>query len=115
MSRGELWWVDFDPSMGNEVGKRGPALIVGRDALVRSTLEHGTGTVTVVPLTSSVTTVYSFQVLLPTGTGSLERDSKAQVEQIRAVSVGRLVERIGRVPERVSRKVDDAIRLYLGL
>ena len=115
MSRGELWWVDFDPSMGTEVAKRRPALIVGRDALVRSTLERGSGTVTVVPVTSSVAKVYSFQVLLSAGIGGLERDSKAQAEQIRTVSVRRLVERIGKVPERVSRQVDDAIRLYLGL
>lgn len=115
MSRGELWWVDFDPSMGAEAGKRRPALIVGRDALVRATLEHGSGTVTVVPVTSSLTKVYPFQVLLPAGTGGLERDSKVQAEQIRTVSVTRLVERMGKVPERVSRQIDDAIRLYLGL
>jgi len=115
VSRGELWWLDFDPSVGTEVGKRRPALIVGRDALVRATLEHARGTVTVVPVTSSVTKVYPFHVFLPARTGGLERDSKAQAEQIRTVSVARLVERIGKVPERVSREVDAAIRLYLGL
>jgi mRNA interferase MazF len=45
----------------------------------------------------------------------LAKDSKAQAEQIRTVSVTRLVERVGRVPERVSREVDNAIRIYLGL
>jgi mRNA interferase MazF len=110
-----LWWVDFDSSEGTEVGKRKPALIVGRDALVRATLEHARGTVTVVPVTSSVTKVYPFQVLLKAGTGGLPHASKAQAEQIRTVSVARLAERIGKVPERVSHEVDAAIRMYLGL
>ena len=115
MSRGELWWVDFDPSVGNEVGKRRPALIVGRDALSTAALSHPGGTVTVVPVTSSVSKVYPFQVLVPGGTGGLTKDSKAQAEQIRTVSVTRLVDRIGKVPERVCREVDNAIRIYLGL
>jgi mRNA interferase MazF len=82
---------------------------------VTATLEHGRGTVTVVPLTSNTANVYPFHVLLPAGIAGLARDSKAQAEQLRAVSVRRLIERVGRVPERISREVDGAIRLYLGL
>ena len=40
MSRGELWRVDFDPSVGSEVGKRRPALIVGRDEGGRAFVAH---------------------------------------------------------------------------
>jgi len=115
VSRGELWWVDFHPSVGSELGKRRPALIVGREALSRAAIEHGRGTVTVAPLTSNISNVFEFHVLLSAGTTGLHSASKVQAEQIRTVSVARLVQRIGQVPETISRDVDRAIRLYLGL
>lgn len=82
---------------------------------MRQALQNRDGTVTVVPVTSNVENVYDFHVFLPAGTGGLDRDSKAQAEQIRTVSVARLASRVGRVSERVSADVDRAIRLYLGL
>ncbi|MGC4175874.1 type II toxin-antitoxin system PemK/MazF family toxin [Demequina sp.] len=115
VSRGDLWWLDLDPSVGSAAAGRRPVLIVGREALVNYSMGRGTGTVTVVPLTSNTSTIHDFQVLLPAGTGGLTKDSKAQAEQLRTVSVQRLTERIGKVPERVSREVDEAIRIYLGL
>jgi mRNA interferase MazF len=32
MKRGEVWWVNFDPSVGGEIQKRRPAVIVSNDA-----------------------------------------------------------------------------------
>jgi mRNA interferase MazF len=32
MLRGEVWWVDFDPSLGSEIRKTRPAVIVSNDA-----------------------------------------------------------------------------------
>ncbi|MFQ5542554.1 MAG: type II toxin-antitoxin system PemK/MazF family toxin [Candidatus Binatia bacterium] len=32
MKRGEVWWVSFDPSVGGEIQKRRPAVIVSNDA-----------------------------------------------------------------------------------
>ncbi|WP_062303022.1 type II toxin-antitoxin system PemK/MazF family toxin [Demequina subtropica] len=112
--RGEIWRADLDPARGFESAKVRPVLIVGRPTLVAAAMRMG-GTVTVVPLTSSVAKVFDFQVLLPAGTGGLEVDSKAQAEQIRTLSVSRLLARVGAVPSEVSARVDAAIRLYLGL
>jgi len=78
-------------------------------------MTRANGMVTVVPVTSNTASVYPFQVLLPAGTGGLTVTSKAQAEQIRTVSVARLVERIGAVPTQVSARIDAAIRVYLGL
>jgi len=94
---------------------RRPAIIVGRDAFARQAMQHANGTVTVVPITSNVERVYEFQVFLPAGTGGISRDSKAQAEQIRTISVNRLKERLGVVSETTSQELDGAIRLYLGL
>ncbi len=115
VSRGDVWWVDLDPVRGSEAAKRRPAVIVGRDALVKAAMTRANGMVTVVPVTTNTTNVYPFQVLLPAGTGGLPTASKAQAEQIRTISVTRLVERIGAVPPPVSNAIDNAIRLYLGL
>jgi len=115
VSRGEVWWVELDPAKGSEATKRRPAVIVGRDVFARQAMHHPHGTVTVVPITTNVERVYDFQVFLPAGTGGLARDSKAQAEQIRTVSVGRLNARIGVLGGEISATIDDAIRLYLGL
>ena len=48
MKRGEVWWVEFDPSVGREVRKRRPAVIVSNDAANRNLAR-----VVVAPLTSN--------------------------------------------------------------
>jgi len=70
---------------------------------------------TVVPVTSNVQRVYPFQVLLPSGSGGLSQDSKAQAEQVRSIAVERIGERLGELPTPVMRHIDDALRLHLSL
>lgn len=114
MSRGEVWTVDLEPTIGHEANKVRPVVIVGRDRFVRRAMDMG-GTVTVVPLTSRTDTLYDFQVLISASEAGLPVDSKAQAEQVRTVSVARLRTRLGRVPATTSAKVDRALRIYLGL
>jgi mRNA interferase MazF len=71
--------------------------------------------VTVVPITTSVDRVYPFQVLIPAHESGLERDSKAQAEQVRSVSVEQVTDRIGTVRPEVMLEVDEALRLHLAL
>lgn len=90
-------------------------MIVSRDALNRVVDERGRGVVTVVPLTSNTERVLSFQVFLTAEETGLHQDSKAQAEQVRAVSVGRLGRRLGQVPPVLMAQLDDALRLHLDL
>jgi mRNA interferase MazF len=69
----------------------------------------------VVPLTSSIDRVYTFQVILPAAMTGLTRDSKAQAEQIRAIDVERLGARVGSVPPALMVEIDEALRLQLAL
>jgi len=68
-----------------------------------------------VPVTSNVKHVYPFQVLLLAQECGLMRDSKAQAEQIRSVSVERIGDQIGTVPATVIEELDDALRIHLDL
>src|SRR5947208_7268382 len=99
MRRGEIRLVDFEPVRGSESNKRRPAVIVSNDAANATAARLGRGVITVVPVTSNIDRVYPFQVLLPAAETRLDRDSKAQAEQIRSIAVARVGDRLGVVPD----------------
>jgi mRNA interferase MazF len=115
MRRGEIRIVDLDPVIGSETAKRRPAVIVSNDGANASAARLGRGVVTIVPVTSNITRVYPFQVLLEAKTTSLTRDSKAQAEQVRSIAVQRIGNKVGAVPPEVMAKLDEALRLHLAL
>ena len=115
MRRGEIVTVSLDPARGAEASKTRPAVIVSNDAANATAGRLGRGVITVVPVTSNVERVYPFQVLLPAGATGLDRDSKAQAEQVRSIAVERVGERLGVVPNAIMLDVDEALRLHLGL
>lgn len=115
MRRGEIWLADLEPVRGTEANKRRPVVIVSNDAANASADRRGMGVVSVVPVTSSVATVFSFQVLLPAAETGLRRDSKAQAEQVRSLDVARLGPLLGRIPAGLMADVDEALRRHLAL
>jgi mRNA interferase MazF len=115
MLRGEIRLVDLDPVRPGEANKRRPAVVVSNDRANTTAARLGRGMVTVVPVTSTITRVYPFQVLLPADETGLRVESKAQAEQVRSVSVARLGHVIGKVPVQLMAHLDDALRLHLQL
>jgi mRNA interferase MazF len=115
MRRGDIHLVDFESALGSEADKRRPAVIVSSDASNVHVARLGRGLVTVIPLTSNITRTYPFQVVLPAARTGLPVDSKAQAEQMRAVSVERVGVRVGLVPFSLLTRVDEAIRIHLDL
>jgi mRNA interferase MazF len=115
MRRGDIHSVDLDPARGSEANRRRPAVIVSNDAANATAGRLGRGVITVVPVTSNIERVYPFQVLLPAAATGLDRDSKAQAEQVRSVAVERVGDRLGGVPNSIMLDVDEALRLHLGL
>jgi len=115
MHRGEVRLVDLDPVRGSEATERRPAVVVSNDRANATVERLGRGVVTVVPLSSSTTRVFPFQVLVPAGRAGLRVDSKAQAEQVRSVAVERLGPALGRVPAPVMAEIDEALRLHLEL
>lgn len=115
MRRGEIRVVNFNQARPSEVAKRRPALVVSNNQANQTAQRLGRGVLTVVPITSNVQQIYPFQVLLPAGTAGLRADSKAQAEQVRAVSIDRIGELIGQAPESIMASIDQALRLHLAL
>jgi len=97
MLRGEIRVVDLPPARSGEADKRRPAVIVSNDSVNATAARLGRGVVTVVPVTFNVERVCPFQVLVRAAESGLDRDAKAQVEQVRSVSVERVAEQLGTV------------------
>ena len=66
-------------------------------------------------MSSKTERIWPFQVLLPSGATGLERDSKAQAEQVRTIATSRIVRPVGRVPAELMGEIDEALRLHLSL
>ena len=115
MRRGEVRLVDLEPVRGGEADKKRPAVIVSNDGANSTAQRLGHGVITVVPVTSNVTRVYPFQVLLAATETGLRVDSKAQAEQVRSIAVERIGNRVGALTPRLIAAVDEALRLHLAL
>ena len=115
MLRGEIRLVDFGQALPGESASQRPAVIVSNDGANSTAARLGRGVVTVVPMTTNVSRVYPFQVLVPADESGLERDSKVQAEQVRSVSIERVRRPLGSVPVPLMLSVDEALRLHLSL
>jgi len=85
MRRGEIYYANLSPVVGSETNKRRPVLIVSNDANNRNA-----GTITILPITSNVSRVYPFEVLLAPEDSGLPKPSKVQAQQIRTISKQRI-------------------------
>ena len=111
MKRGEIWFADLSPTVGSEINKRRPVLIVSNNANNRAA-----STVTVLPITSNVDKIYPFEVALPTEASGLPKASKAQAQQIRTIARARIIGKlIGLLDTKTMNAIDHAIRLHLAL
>jgi mRNA interferase MazF len=113
--RGQIVLVELDPARGSEQAKTRPAVIVSNDAANAAASANDLGVVTVVPLTSNTSRVRGYQVLIPAADSGLPLDSKAQAEQVRAISTIRIVRPLGLIPLRTMAMLDDALRVHLAL
>jgi len=110
IKRGEIFLVNFDPTLGAEIRKTRPALVVSNNI----NNKHSP-IISIAPITSNVARVYSFEVEIPKNTGGLDKHSKIMVNQTRAVDKIRLIKRLGCLPAELMAKVDNALMLHYGL
>ena len=110
IKRQDVFLVNFDPTVGAEAKKTRPALVVSNNIN-----NAHSPIVSISPITSNVTRVYSFEVEVSAGIGGLRARSKVMVNQTRAVDRVRLIKRLGNLPDKIMEEIDNALNLHFGL
>lgn len=104
--RGEVWWLAFDPSVGGEIQKTRPAIIVSNNGA-----NMALNRLIVVPLTSQIAKVYAGQAMVTVN----GEPRKAMADQLTTASKERLRSKLGAVSSSDMTSVERAILLHLAI
>ena len=110
MQRGEIWLINLDQTIGAEIKKSRPAIIVNDDAIGILPLK------VIVPVTEwkdHYAAAPWLVRLLPDSENGLEKPSAADAFQVRSVSQQRFIRRIGKLSDRALKAVTEALALVL--
>jgi mRNA interferase MazF len=109
--RGEIYLVDFDPTVGHEIRKTRPAVVIQND------VSNQYSPITIVAAISSQFSDPPFprEVVIEPEESGLPKRSAVIVNQIRSVDRLRLQERMGRLSRLSTERLDEAIKISLGL
>jgi len=105
--RGEVWLINLNPSLGHEQAGKRPALIISDDLLNQSLAEM----VIILPITSKNKNIPTH---IEINYDFLEMKSYIKTEDIRAISVNRLIKRLGMVEGQILDHVSECIKMLLG-
>jgi mRNA interferase MazF len=110
--RGEIYLVSFDPTVGREIKKTRPALIIQND------IGNRYSDLTIVAaITSKISSIlYPVEVIVqPSKANGLQVLSAIRLDQIRSVDKQRLIKRLGGIDASTMQRVEEAIQISLGL
>lgn len=109
--RGEVYLVNFDPTIGAEIQKTRPAIVLQNDVANRWS------PITIVAAITSQfeESLYPTEVLVNTHEGGLTVDSVVLLNQIRSIDKRRLVRRLGTLKQNTMTQVDRALMISFGL
>ena len=106
MNRGDVWWVNFEPSIGGEIRKKRPAIIVSNNAANKYL-----NRVQVIPITSNTDRLFPSEAYVTVA----GKKGKAMADQLATVSKQRLSKCIGSVSDDEMNMVVEAIKTQLDL
>jgi len=106
--RAEIWLVSLKPLRGSEIGKTRPALIISNNRN-----NEFASTITLIPISTTLSKVYPFEVRILSRDSGLLKDSKIKCNQIRTVDKARLLKKIGEVAHKHMKEVEDALLIHL--
>jgi mRNA interferase MazF len=108
--RGDIYLVSLDPTIGSEINKTRPALIISNN--INNQFSE---TVTVIPITSSMRKTYPFETFLPSDESGLSKNSKVKCNQIRTIDKKRLLKSLGKVSPEKLKEIETALLIHLGM
>ncbi len=109
--RGEVYLVNFDPTMGAEIQKTRPALILQNDIANR----HSPITIVAAISSKFEEPLYPTEVLISVPEGGLSVDSVVLLNQLRSIDRRRLVRRLGAIQPNTMAKAERSLQISLGL
>ncbi len=112
MKKGDVWIINLDPTVGAEIKKIRPCILVGNDAIGRLPLKI------IVPVTDWNTAFLNVPWHVPIEKdkeNGLTKKSSADTFQVRSVSERRLVKRIGVISDDVFTRINEALKISLDL
>ena len=110
--RGEIYLVTFDPALGHEIKKTRPALVIQNDIGNR----HSAVTIVAAIISKISPVPYPVDVTVnPTKGNGLTVESAVQLGHIRSIDARRLVKRVGVLDPATMQRVDEALKISLGL
>jgi len=109
--RGEIYLVNFDPTIGAEIKKTRPALIIQND------IANKYSPITIVAAITSQfgNPPYPTEVIMEPEESGLPQRSAALLNQIRSVDRQRMIKRIGHAGAATMQRIEQAIQISLGL
>lgn len=109
--RGDIYLVNFDPTIGAEIRKTRPALIVQND------IANQYSPITILAAITSKFDIppYPTEVIMETWESGLSQRSSVLLNQVRSVDRQRLVKRVGHASPETMQRVDRAVQISLGL
>jgi mRNA interferase MazF len=110
MKRGDIYRVDWEPSVKGEPAFSRPAVILTNDD-ANVILPH----LVVAPITTNTERLYPFDVLLEVGCCGFKEKSKVQLNYVRGLNRNRLGKYLGQVSKELMLELDEKLRLHLGL
>ncbi len=111
IKRGDLFYVNLNPTKGSEQAGTRPVLMIQNDVG-----NEYAPTVIIAPLTTTrFSKPYPTNVQLPKGTAGLREDSTVLLSQIRTIDKSRLERKLGHLPPALMHHVNEAIQISLGL
>jgi len=109
--RGEIYLMNFDPTIGSEIKKTRPALVLQNDIANR----HSPITIVAAITSKYDATLYPTEVLVKPPEGGLTTNAVVLLNQVRSIDKGRLIKRLGVLKPATMQDVERALQISLGL
>lgn len=105
IKQGEVYLVNLDPTIGGEIRKTRPVIIISNDIINKNGR-----VVVVIPITSNIKKISPSHVLIPKDMGGLDKESRAVTEHIKSIDKQRLSKKLGRLSEKYLFMVFQALK-----